>query len=139
MSTQEQVIPVKRDYKSRMFKLIFDDKRKLLELYNAVSGKNYTDPELLTINTLENAIYMSMQNDRSFIIDSQLSLYEHQSTYNPNMALRFLFYLSDLYSDLTKDQNLYGSKRVSIPTPRFVVFYNGRDKRPDYEMRRIRT
>ena len=137
MSTQEQVIPVKRDYKSRMFKLIFDDKRKLLELYNAVSGKKYTNPELLTINTLENAIYMSMQNDISFIIDSRLSLYEHQSTYNPNMALRFLFYLSDLYSDLTKNQNLYGSKRVSIPTPRFVVFYNGRDKRPDYEVLKL--
>ncbi len=137
MSTQEQLIPVKRDYKSRMFKLIFDDKRKLLELYNAVSGKKYTNPELLTINTLENAIYMSMQNDISFIIDSRLSLYEHQSTYNPNMALRFLFYLSDLYSDLTKNQNLYGSKRVSIPTPRFVVFYNGRDKRPDYEVLKL--
>ncbi len=130
-------IPVKRDYKSRMFKLIFDDKRKLLELYNAVSGKKYTNPEQLTINTLENAIYMSMQNDLSFIIDLRLSLYEHQSTYNPNMALRFLFYLSDLYSDLTKNQNLYGSKRVSIPTPKFVVFYNGRDKRPDYEVLKL--
>ncbi len=63
MSTQEQTIPVKRDYKSHMFKLIFDDKRKLLALYNAISGRRYTNPEQLTINTLENAIYMSMQND----------------------------------------------------------------------------
>jgi len=77
------MIPVKRDYKSRIFKLIFYDKRKLLALYNAMSGRNYTDPEQLTINTLENAIYMSMQNDVSFLIDSRLSLYEHQSTYNP--------------------------------------------------------
>ena len=137
MSTQEQILPVKRDYKSHMFKLIFDDKRKLLALYNAVSGRRYTDPEQLTINTLENAIYMSMQNDLSFLIDSQLSLYEHQSTYNPNMALRFLFYLSDLYSELTKSMNLYGSKQISIPTPRFVVFYNGREKRPDYEVLKL--
>lgn len=137
MNTQEQILPVKRDYKSHMFKLIFDDKRKLLALYNAVSGRRYTDPEQLITNTLENAIYMSMQNDISFLIDSRLSLYEHQSTYNPNMALRFLFYLSDLYSELTKSQNLYGSKRISIPTPRFIVFYNGREKRPDYEVLKL--
>ena len=137
MKTKEQELPVKRDYKSHMFKLIFDDKRKLLALYNAVSGKHYTDPELLTINTLENAIYMSMKNDMSFLIDSRLSLYEHQSTYNPNMALRFLFYLSDLYSEMSKSWNLYGSKRLSIPTPRFVVFYNGREIRPDYEMLKL--
>ena len=137
MSTQEQFIMVKWDYKSRMFKLIFNDKRKLLKLYNAVSGKNYNDPEKLTINTLENAIYMSMQNDLSFIIDSRLSVYEHQSTYNPNMPLRFLFYLSDLYSELTKNQNLYGSKKISIPTPRFVVFYNGKKKCPDYEVMKL--
>ncbi len=73
-----------RLYKSRLFVMIFEDKKNLLELYNAVSGKNYTDPELLEINTLENAIYMSMKNDLSFLIDARLSLYEHQSTYSPN-------------------------------------------------------
>ncbi|MBO5346788.1 MAG: hypothetical protein J6A45_01430, partial [Lachnospiraceae bacterium] len=82
---------------------------------------------------LENAIYMSMQNDLSFLIDMRLSLYEHQSTYNPNIPLRFLLYLSDLYSRLTKNMNLYGSKKLQIPPPRFVVFYNGKDERPDYE------
>ena len=54
-------------------------------IYNAVSGKHYEDPELLEINTLENAIYMSMRNDLSFLIDARLSLYEHQSTYSPNL------------------------------------------------------
>jgi len=130
-------VQVKFDYKSRIFIMIFSDKRRLLKLYNAMSRKNYTDPELLTINTLENAIYMSMQNDLSFLIDLRLSLYEHQSTYNPNMPLRFLLYLSDLYSKLTKNMNLYGSKKLQIPPPRFVVFYNGRDKRPDYEEFRL--
>ncbi len=80
-----------RIYKSRLFVMIFSDRKELLELYNAMSGKHYTDPELLTINTLENAIYMSMQNDVSFLIDSRLSLYEHQSTYSPNLPLRFFF------------------------------------------------
>ena len=71
--TQDIVIP-NRMYKSRIFTMIFQDKEKLLELYNAISGKHYTAPELLEINTLENAIYMNMQNDLSFIIDARLSL-----------------------------------------------------------------
>ena len=133
MTTLKQLPEIKRTYKSRVFTMIYHSKRKLLELYNAMSGKHYTDPEQLIINTLENAIYMAMQNDVSFIIDFRLSLYEHQSTYNPNMALRFLYYLSDLYSNLTKDMNLYGSSLLQIPAPRFVVFYNGVDKRPEYE------
>lgn len=128
---------VKRDHKSRMFTMIFSDKKELLELYNAISGKNYDDPELLTINTLENAIYMSMNNDLSFIIDARLSLYEHQSTYNPNLPIRFLFYLSDLYSDITKGKNLYGTKQILIPTPKFVVFYNGLDEHPDKEVLKL--
>lgn len=97
MTQKTEEYPVKRDYKSRMFTMIFKDKKELLQLYNAVGRRNYQDPELLTINTLENAIYMSMQNDLSFIIDSRLSLYEHQSSYNPNLPLRFLMYISDLY------------------------------------------
>ena len=122
-----------RNYKDRIFTMLFNDRKRLLRLYNAVGRKNYTNPELLTINTLENAIYMSMKNDLSFLIDMRLNLYEHQSTYNPNIPLRFLLYLSDLYSRLTKGMNLYGTKQLMIPPPRFVVFYNGREKRPDYE------
>lgn len=125
------------EYKSRIFTMLFSDKERLLRLYNAMSRKNYTNPELLTINTLENAIYMSMQNDLSFLIDMRLSLYEHQSTFNPNIPLRFLLYLSNLYSKLIKGMNIYGSKKLLIPPPRFVVFYNGRDKRPDYEEFRL--
>ena len=127
----------KRDYKSRIFTMLFSNKKRLLRLYNAMSRKNYTNPELLTINTLENAIYMSMQNDLSFLIDMRLSLYEHQSTYNPNIPLRFLLYLSNLYSKLIKGMNIYGSKKLMIPPPRFVVFYNGIEKRQDYEEFRL--
>lgn len=134
MTAQAQLLPVKRDYKSRMFTMIFSDKKKLLELYNAVSGQKYDDPELLEINTLENAIYMSMKNDVSFVIESRLSLYEHQSTYNPNMPLRFLLYLADVYSRMIRDKNIYGTKTILIPPPRFIVFYNGTKKRPDKEI-----
>ena len=91
-----------RNYKSTVFAMLFGDRERLLRLYNAISGKNYQDPEALEINTLENAIYMGMKNDLSFLIDDRLSLYEHQSTVNPNMPLR----LSDLYTVKTKEVQL---------------------------------
>lgn len=124
----------KRTYKSRLFEMIFSERGELLGLYNAVNGTKYEDPDLLEINTLENAIYMSMHNDISFIIDLRLNLYEHQSTYNPNLPLRFLLYISDLLSKMTRRLNLYGSRLIRIPTPRFLVFYNGRQERPDKEV-----
>lgn len=95
---------VYRTQKSRIFEMVFRDKRELLGLYNAVNGTDYENPEQLEINTLENAIYLSMHNDLSFIIDSRLALYEHQSTYSPNLPLRYLIYVADLYSRITKDK-----------------------------------
>ena len=131
MNQITQTHPVNRLYKSRIFAMLYSDKKELLDLYNAISGKHYEDPELLEINTLENAIYMSMHNDVSFLIDFRLSLYEHQSTYSPNLPLRYLFYIADLYSGITKDENLYGTRCVQIPAPQFVIFYNGSEKLPD--------
>ena len=129
--------PVNRLYKSRIFAMLYQDKKELLDLYNAISGKHYEDPELLEINTLENAIYMTMRNDLSFLIDFRLSLYEHQSTYSPNLPLRDLFYISDLYSGMVKDENLYGVKLVQIPAPQFVIFYNGMKEMPDRTVLRL--
>ena len=120
-----------RQYKSNVFAMLFGDKEKLLELYNALNGTAYADPDLLEINTLENAIYLGVRNDLSFLIDSRLYLYEHQSTVNPNLPLRSLLYICDLYSALTRDANLYGTRKVPIPQPRFLVFYNGRREQPD--------
>ena len=127
----ENTVTVNRTFKSTIFIMLFEDRNNLLELYNAMTGKHYTDPELLEINTLENAIYMTMKNDISFLIDGRLSLYEHQSTYNPNLPLRFLFYISKVYAGMTKDANLYGAKMIQIPTPEFIIFYNGEDEKPE--------
>lgn len=118
-------LPVNRIYKDRLYKMIFNDKSELLKLYNAINGTHYDDPAMLTITTLDNAIYMTMENDLSFIIDMRLALYEQQSTVNPNLPLRFLMYITDIYSAYTKDMNIYGSKKVQIPLPSFVIFYNG--------------
>lgn len=137
--TKEIKMEANRTYKARLFEMIYSQKKELLELYNAVNGTKYDDPDKLEINTLENAIYMSMHNDVSFIIDSRLMLYEHQSTYSPNLPIRFLMYVSDLYSKLLKDANLYGSKIVKIPTPRFLIFYNGIEEMPDKKILKLST
>ena len=125
------VLTANRMYKSRIFAMLFSDRNELLKLYNAINGTSYDDPDRLQVNTLENAVYMSMQNDVSFIIDMRLNLYEHQSTYSPNLPVRYLLYVADVYSDYTKDMNLYGTKAVKLPTPRFVIFYNGQAEQPD--------
>ncbi len=137
MYESERTMVVNRKHKSRIFEMVFNDKKELLALYNAVNGTQYDDPDRLIVNTLENAIYMAMHNDISFIIDSRLSLYEHQSTYSPNLPLRCLFYVSHLYSRMTKDRNLYGSVGVTLPAPRFVIFYNGKEKRSEKEILKL--
>lgn len=130
-------LTVNRTFKSTLFIMLFADRKNLLELYNAITGKHYADPELLEINTLENAIYMSMKNDVSFLIDGRLSLYEHQSTKNPNLPLRFLLYISHLYSRLTVKANLYGETIVRIPAPEFIIFYNGKDEMPERQLLKL--
>lgn len=121
---------VQRNYKDTVFRKLFNGKEELLSLYNAVNKTDYDNAEDLEINTLENAIYMNMKNDISFVFDFCLNLYEQQSTVNPNMPLRDLFYVSKVLQNLVKKENLYGSRLVKIPAPHFVVFYNGGENYP---------
>ena len=119
---------VAKDYKDRLFRMIFNDREKLLELYNAMNGSDYKDASELQVVTLENAIYLSMKNDVAYVLHDKLFLYEQRSTKNANMPLRCLFYASDTYSVLVKDKNIYGTKMLPLPSPTFVVFYNGKQK-----------
>ena len=98
-----------RNYKDTIFRMLFSDRKNLLSLYNAVNQSNYNNPDDLEIVTLENAIYMGMKNDLAFIMDTNLYLYEHQSTYNPNMPLRDLFYICSEYQKLVDKKSLYSS------------------------------
>ena len=116
----------RRDYKDTLFRLLFQDRDRLLSLYNAVNGTSYDSPEELTVVTLENAVYMNMKNDQAFLLDFHLNLYEHQSTWNPNMPLRDLFYVAKEYEQLIRKETLYSSRLVKLPVPRFLVFCNGR-------------
>jgi len=129
-------ITINREHKNNLFCYIFgsqENKHYLLSLYNAVNNTSYTNIEDIEINTIEDFIYIHMKNDVSFILDTDMSLYEHQSTYNPNMPLRGIMYFSTLYSQyLTeKNKNIYGKSLVKIPTPRYIVFYNGDGNYPD--------
>jgi len=105
--------------------------KELLSLYNALNETNYTDPEQIEIVTLENAVYMNMKNDLAFVMMFELNLYEHQSTFSPNMPLRDLFYISKELQGMIETKYLYGTKALQIPTPRFVVLYNGIQEQPE--------
>ena len=129
---------ISNEIRDRLFKAIFgrdtaQSKQWRLELYNALRGTNYSDPDALELNTIENVIYMSGKNDVSFLINDDISLYEHQSTYNPNMPVRQLMYLGKLYDKHIKktNQNLYSSKQMVLPVPKLITFYNGKDDNGD--------
>lgn len=124
-------VTANRKYKDTVFRILFSEKENLLSLYNAISGKDYEDPGALEIVTLENAIYMGIKNDLAFILDTNLYLYEHQSTFNPNMPLRDLLYITAEYQKLVDGKSLYSSILQKIPAPSFIVFYNSREEKED--------
>ena len=131
LQEEQSIFPVaNRKYKDTIFRMLFSDKKNLLSLYNALNGKNYSDCDQLEIVTLENAIYMSMKNDLAFILDLALFLWEHQSTYNPNIPLRDLMYIAKEYEKYIKEKgiSLYSNRQQKIPAPQFIVFYNGNRK-----------
>ena len=127
-------VNVQHNYKDTIFRMLFKDKENLLSLYNALNKTAYTDVSGLEITTLENAVYMNYKNDVSFVFDFELMLYEHQSTVNPNMPLRDLLYVTSILQKRVSTENLYGSKQIKIPSPRFVVFYNGADYQPERQV-----
>ena len=112
-----------RKYKDRLFRLLFSNKQYLLQLYNALTHSNYENPDDLQITTLDDVLYM--KNDVSVLLDDYLNLYEHQSTINPNLPLRGLFYFAELYRQVISNCNIYSTRLIPLPTPLYFVFYNG--------------
>ena len=123
----EKIPTANRQYKDTVFRMLFSEKENLLSLYNAVTGSHYQNAEALKIVTLENAIYMGIKNDLAFMLETNIYLYEHQSTINPNIPLRDLIYIGIEYQQFVNDKSLYSSKLQKIPAPKFMVFYNGTD------------
>ncbi len=133
-----------REYKSDVFSMLMEDKRRALQLYNVMNGSSHENPDEVEIKTLDGGISLSIRNDAAFVVDARLSIYEHQSTVCPNMPVRSLIYFTVILSDMLSGRggegkerklgrNLYGRKLVKIPVPHFVVFYNGEKNQPDVQ------
>ena len=126
-----------REYRSDVFSMLMEAPKYALDVYNALNGTDYSDPDLIEIKTLEKGISLSIRNDAAFIIGAELNIYEHQSTFSRNMPLRSLIYYAEIIKPLVKDRDIYGSKIIDIPKPNFVVFYNGTEERPEVEEQRL--
>ena len=133
----QESVTINRTYKDRLFKIIFEGKKELLSLYNALTGKNYQNPDELEINTIDDVIYMHLKNDMSFILDDWQNLFEQQSTFNPNQPLRGFFYFADLYKVKYFGKKIYSTRLLKIPTPQYIVFYNGTTSMPDRKELRL--
>ena len=77
-NNQPEQINVNFKYKDTVFRMLYKSKKELLSLYNAVNGTSYVNEDDLEIVTLENAVYMSMKNDISCLLDMNLQIYEQQ-------------------------------------------------------------
>ena len=124
-------------YKSTLFSTIFSDKVNALEMYNALNGTDYDNPDEITITTLKNVVFINRYNDVSYVLGGVFNLYEHQSTYNPNMPLRSFFYTAQSYEKMVDEKKLLSRSPVKIPTPKFVVFYNGSKEQPDVIVQKL--
>ena len=142
MSEYEIAYRANRNHKDTVFRDLFgteENRANALSLYNALRGTSYDDPSELEITTLGNVIYMGVKNDVSFLIGDETVLWEHQSTYNPNMPLRGLSYFAHLYTKWVEEKgySAYDYRRIPLPRPRYAVFYIGREERPDCEVVRL--
>ena len=127
-----------REYKNTVFTKLFSEKETLLELYNALSGSSYSTDTLVEINTLEDVLFMDMINDISFTVDGRLVvLIEHQATISENLPLRFLLYIARAYEKVIDRKAVYRQKLMAIPTPVFIVLYNGKSEFPDEKELRL--
>ncbi len=131
---------INQNLKDRLFGFLFGNeanKAWTLSLYNAVNGTEYSNPEDIQITTIDDAIYMGMKNDLSFILFYVMNLYEQQSTFNPNMPVRQFMYAGRLYDKYIQVNhcNLYTTKIIKLPIPKLVVFYNGTQEMDDTILR----
>ena len=123
-----------REYRDSVFRMLFNDKKKLIELYNAIFDTDYGPDTPIDIKTIEDVLFVHMKNDIAFTLDNKfIVLTEHQSTINPNMPVRNLIYLSTILQKMYKKAEFYQTVPLPLPQPEFIVFYNGSRKMPEYQ------
>jgi hypothetical protein len=121
-----------REHKDSVFTFLFNDPEILRDLYSALGGVTLPPSVAININTLSDVLFLEQLNDLSFTVDNRLViLIEHQSTINPNMALRLLMYIGRVYEKMFDRKKLYASRPLKVPLPEFFVLYNGTDEYPD--------
>ena len=109
-------------------------------LYSAIEGIDVPKDAIVDINTLSDVLFMKQINDLSFTINDRIVvLIEHQSTINENVPLRLLMYIARVYEKIIDRDKLYQRKLEKIPTPEFIVLYNGKDECPDYQELKLST
>jgi len=131
---------VNSKYKSSVFASYFSEtNQRLIDLYNAFSNVEYPPNTPLKINTLDNVLFYDLLNDISFVLDDMLIvLFEHQSTYNPNMPFRILQYIVEILKYRYKDpEPFYRSTLKKIENIRCFVLYNGKEDQPEKRILRL--
>jgi hypothetical protein len=122
----DNFMEVNTKYKDSVFSFLFSNPDALRELYSALEGVTLPPDAPVSINTLSDVLYMGQVNDISFTIDNRLVvLLEHQSTINPNMPLRLLIYIARVYEKIIDRRKAYRTGLEKIPSPEFIVLYNG--------------
>ena len=119
-----------RKIRDTVFCHFMSNESHLLSLCNALNDTGYDESSNITINTLEGSFFSNIKNDISFLLNNlMVVLIEHQTTINPNMPLRFLSYVDELYKRYTSTSHkkIYGDDLLKIPAPEFYVFYDGND------------
>ena len=128
ISMAEKKDNVSAKFKDNVFCMLYADKANLLDLYNALNNSSYKNVDDLQVTTLNGGSYMKYKNDASFLLCMSLYMFEQQSSKNPNMPLRFLHYVSDVFRELFSNSMLHRRSMIKIPVPHFVTFYNGLEK-----------
>ncbi|MCI9638359.1 MAG: hypothetical protein HFG77_18635 [Hungatella sp.] len=153
--TDQDDFKTNREYQSTIFTTYFGESAKAAQLYegivwlgnqknesagghqrqpSAASQKSQWEsvgPEDIVFETLEGVLYLARKNDLAFTVKKKvLVIGEHQSTVNQNMPLRSAIYYGRTMEKLIEPRAIYKSKRISIPTPEFYLFYNGKSPQP---------
>ncbi|MCL2481091.1 MAG: Rpn family recombination-promoting nuclease/putative transposase [Spirochaetaceae bacterium] len=136
--SMENAIIINREHKDSLFTFLFNNPAALKELYSAIEGINLSPDTPIDINTLTGILIRGQLNDVSFTIDNRLVvLIEHMSTISDNLPLRLLMYIGRLYESIIDDEKRYQRKLEKIPSPEFIVLYNGKEKFPDHKELRL--
>ncbi|MCL2704949.1 MAG: Rpn family recombination-promoting nuclease/putative transposase [Spirochaetaceae bacterium] len=136
----ENTIIINREHKDSLFTFLFNNPAALKELYSAIEGINLSPDIPVDINTLTGILIRGQLNDVSFTIDNRLVvLIEHMSTISDNLPLRLLMYIGRLYESIIDDEKRYQRKLEKIPSPEFIVLYNGKERFPDHKELHLST